>query len=202
MTIETFENLNTPTESKIANTTVKTFNDLTIDLNKLVAGATNNIERTHKIVFNALRFMHLQQITVDQFIDLMNTVVKIPYLFQPSKLILFIEKFSFLIYDIELKSFKLRKANNTTISVKTVQDANKQFYTTIKSSVAKNLIDLTFEFNQVTNDITKVEKLINKVDKQKATHDLEILKLRKANLVAYKKQLDSLNNSRSLQKVA
>ena len=202
MTIETFENLNTPTESKIANTTVKTFNDLTIDLNKLVAGATNNIERTHKIVFNALRFMHLQQITVDQFIDLMNTVVKIPYLFQPSKLILFIEKFSFLIYDIELKSFVLRKANNTTISVKTVQDANKQFYTTIKSSVAKNLIDLTFEFNQVTNDITKVEKLINKVDKQKATHDLEILKLRKANLVAYKKQLDSLNNSRSLQKVA
>ena len=202
MTIETFENLNTPTESKIANTTVKTFNDLTIDLNKLVAGATNNIERTHKIVFNALRFMHLQQITVDQFIDLMNTVVKIPYLFQPSKLILFIEKFSFLIYDIELKSFKLRKANNTTISVKTVQDANKQFYTTIKSSVAKNLIDLTFEFNQVTNDITKVEKLINKVDKQKATHDLEILKLRKANLVAYKKQLDNLNNSRSLQKVA
>ena len=202
MTIETFENLNTPTESKIANTTVKTFNDLTIDLNKLVAGATNNIERTHKIVFNVLRFMHLQQITVDQFIDLMNTVVKIPYLYQPSKLILFIEKFSFLIYDIELKSFVLRKANNTTISVKTVQDANKQFYTTIKSSVAKNLIDLTFEFNQVTNDITKVEKLINKVDKQKATHDLEILKLRKANLVAYKKQLDSLNNSRSLQKVA
>ena len=202
MTIETFENLNTPTESKIANTTVKTFNDLTIDLNKLVAGATNNIERTHKIVFNALRFMHLQQVTVDQFIDLMNTVVKIPYLFQPSKLILFIEKFSFLIYDIELKSFKLRKANNTTISVKTVQDANKQFYTTIKSAVAKNLIDLTFEFNQVTNDITKVEKLIDKVDKQKATHDLEILKLRKANLVAYKKQLDSLNNSRSLSKVA
>ena len=202
MTIETFENLNTPTESKIANTTVKTFNDLTIDLNKLVAGATNNIERTHKIVFNALRFMHLQQITVDQFIDLMNTVVKIPYLYQPSKLILFIEKFSFLIYDIELKSFVLRKANNTTISVKTVQDANKQFYTTIKSSVAKNLIDLTFEFNQVTNDITKVEKLIDKVDKQKATHDLEILKLRKANLVAYKKQLDSLNNSRSLSKVA
>ena len=202
MTIETFENLNTPTESKIANTTVKTFNDLTIDLNKLVAGATNNIERTHKIVFNALRFMHLQQVTVDQFIDLMNTVVKIPYLFQPSKLILFIEKFSFLIYDIELKSFKLRKANNTTISVKTVQDANKQFYTTIKSSVAKNLIDLTFEFNQVTNDIAKVEKLIDKVDKQKATHDLEILKLRKANLVAYKKQLDSLNNSRSLSKVA
>ena len=202
MTIETFENLNTPTESKIANTTVKTFKDLTIDLNKLVSGATNNIERTHKIVFNALRFMHLQQITVDQFIDLMNTIIKIPYLFQPSKLILFIEKFSFLIYDIELKSFKLRKANNTTISVKTVQDANKQFYTTIKSSVAKNLIDLTFEFNQVTNDITKVEKLINKVDKQKATHDLEILKLRKTNLVAYKKQLDSLNNSRSLQKVA
>ena len=140
MTIETFENLNTPTESRIANTTVKTFNDLTVDLNKLVAGATNNIERTHKIVFNALRFMHLQQVTVDQFIDLMNTVVKIPYLFQPSKLILFIEKFSFLIYDIELKSFKLRKANNTTISVKTVQDANKQFYTTIKSSVAKNLM--------------------------------------------------------------
>ena len=202
MTIETFENLNTPTESKIANTTVKTFNDLTIDLNKLVAGATNNIERTHKIVFNALRFMHLQQITVDQFIDLMNTIIKIPYLFQPSKLILFIEKFSFLIYDIELKSFVLRKANNTTISVKTVQDANKQFYTTIKSAVAKNLIDLTFEFNQVTNDITKVEKLIDKVDKQKATHDLEILKLRKANLVAYKKQLDSLNNSRSLSKVA
>ena len=202
MTIETFENLNTPTESKIANTTVKTFDDLTIDLNKLVSGATNNIERTHKIVFNALRFMHLQQITVDQFIDLMNTVVKIPYLYQPSKLILFIEKFSFLIYDIELKDFVLRKANNTTISVKTVQDANKQFYTTMKSSVAKNLIDLTFEFNQVTNDITKVEKLINKVDKQKATHDLEILKLRKANLVAYKKQLDSLNNSRSLSKVA
>ncbi len=202
MTIETFENLNTPTESKIANTTVKTFNDLTIDLNKLVAGATNNIERTHKIVFNALRFMHLQQVTVDQFIDLMNTVVKIPYLFQPSKLILFIEKFSFLIYDIELKSFKLRKANNTTISIKTVQDANKQFYTTIKSAVAKNLIDLTFEFNQVTNDIAKVEKLIDKVSKQKATHDLEILNLRKANLVAYKKKLDSLNNSRSLQKVA
>jgi len=202
MTIETFENLNTPTESKIANTTVKTFNDLTIDLNKLVAGATNNIERTHKIVFNALRFMHLQQITVDQFIDLMNTIIKIPYLFQPSKLILFIEKFSFLIYDIELKSFKLRKANNTTISIKTVQDANKQFYTTMKSSVAKNLIDLTFEFNQVTNDIAKVEKLIDKVDKQKATHDLEILKLRKTNLVAYKKQLDSLNNSRSLSKVA
>ena len=34
MTIENFENLNTPTESKIANTTVKTFKDLTIDLNK------------------------------------------------------------------------------------------------------------------------------------------------------------------------
>ena len=46
------------------------------------------------------------------------------------------------------------------------------------------------------------EKLIDKVSKQKATHDLEILNLRKANLVAYKKQLDSLNNSRSLQKVA
>ena len=201
MTIE-FQTLNTPTESKIANGKIESLDDLRKDFFKIVSGATNNIERTHKIVFNALRFMHLQQITVDQFIDLMNTVVKIPYLFQPSKLILFIEKFSFLIYDIELKSFKLRKANNTTISVKTVQDANKQFYTTIKSSVAKNLIDLTFEFNQVTNDITKVEKLINKVDKQKATHDLEILKLRKANLVAYKKQLDSLNNSRSLQKVA
>ena len=36
MTIENFENLNTPTESKIANTTVKTFKDLTIDLNKLI----------------------------------------------------------------------------------------------------------------------------------------------------------------------
>ena len=202
MTIQNFENLNTPTESKIANTTVKTFKDLTIDLNKLVSGATNNIERTHKILINALRFVHLGQVKADQFIDLMNTVVKIPYLYQPSKLILFIEKFSFLIYDIELKSFKLRKANNTTISVKTVQDANKQFYTTMKSSVAKNLIDLTFEFNTVTKDIERVTKLIDKVDKQKATHDLEILKLRKANLVAYKKQLDNLNNSRSLQKVA
>ena len=175
MTIENFENLNTPTESKIANTTVKTFKDLTIDLNKLVSGATNNIERTHKILINALRFMHLGQVKVDDFINLMNT---------------------------ELKSFKLRKANNTTISVNTVQDANKQFYTTMKSTVAKNLIDLDFEFNNVTKDIEKVTKLIEKVDKQKATHDLEILKLRKANLVAYKKQLDNLNNSRSLQKVA
>ena len=96
----------------------------------------------------------------------------------------------------------LRKANNTTIIVKSVQDANKQFYTTMKSTVAKNLIDLDFEFNNVTKDIEKVTKLIDKVDKQKATHDLEILKLRKANLVAYKKQLDNLNNSRSLQKVA
>lgn len=202
MTIENFENLNTPTESKIANTTVKTFKDLTIDLNKLVSGATNNIERTHKILINALRFMHLEQVKVDEFINLMNTVVAIPYVYQPTKIILFIEKFSFLIWDLELKSFKLRKANNTTISVKTVQDANKQFYTTMKSTVAKNLIDLDFEFNNVTKDIEKVTKLIEKVDKQKATHDLEILKLRKANLVAYKKQLDNLNNSRSLQKVA
>jgi len=124
MTIENFENLNTPTESKIANTTVKTFKDLTIDLNKLVSGATNNIERTHKILINALRFMHLKQVKVDEFINLMNTVVAIPYVYQPTKIILFIEKFSFLIWDLELKSFKLRKANNTTISVKTVQDAN------------------------------------------------------------------------------
>ena len=201
MTIE-FKELNIPTESKIANTTVKTFKDLTVDITKLVSGATNNIERTHKILINALRFMHLGQVKVDEFINLMNTVVAIPYVYQPTKIILFVEKFSFLIWDLELKSFVLRKANNTTISVKTVQDANKQFYTTMKSAVAKNLIDLTFEFNNVVKDITKVEKLIDKVSKQKATHDLEILKLRKANLVAYKKQLDSLNNSRSLQKVA
>ena len=201
MTIK-FENLNIPTESKIANTTVKTFKDLTVDLNKLAAGATNNVERTHKILVNALRFMHLGQVKVDEFINLMNTVVAIPYVYQPSKIILFVETFSFLIWDLELKSFKLRKANNTTISVKTVQDANKQFYTTMKSAVAKNLIDLTFEFNNVVNDIKKVDKLIDKVSKQKATHDLEILNLRKANLVAYKKQLDYLNNSRSLQKVA
>ena len=201
MTIK-FENLNIPTESKIANTTVKTFKDLTVDLNKLAAGATNNVERTHKILFNALRFMHLGQVKVDEFMNLMNTVVAIPYVYQPSKIILFVETFSFLIWDLELKSFKLRKANNTTISVKTVQDANKQFYTTMKSAVAKNLIDLTFEFNNVVNDIKKVDKLIDKVSKQKATHDLEILNLRKANLVAYKKQLDYLNNSRSLQKVA
>ena len=201
MTIE-FENLNTPTESKIASTTVKTFKDLTVDVTKLVAGATNNIERTHKILINALRFMHLGQVKVDEFINLMNTVVAIPYVYQPTKIILFVEKFSFLIWDLELKSFVLRKANNTTISVKTVQDANKQFYTTMKSAVAKNLINLDFEFNQVVNDITKVDKLIDKVSKQKATHDLEILKLRKANLVAYKKQLDNLNNSRSLKKVA
>ena len=201
MTIE-FKELNIPTESKIANTTVKTFKDLTVDITKLVSGATNNIERTHKILINALRFMHLGQVKVDEFINLMNTVVAIPYVYQPTKIILFVEKFSFLIWDLELKSFVLRKANNTTISVKTVQDANKQFYTTMKSAVAKNLIDLTFEFNNVVKDITKVEKLIDKVSKQKATHDLEILKLRKANLVAYKKQLDSLNNSRSLHKVA
>ena len=201
MTIK-FENLNIPTESKIANTTVKTFKDLTVDLNKLAAGATNNVERTHKILVNALRFMHLGQVKVDEFMNLMNTVVAIPYVYQPSKIILFVETFSFLIWDLELKSFKLRKANNTTISVKTVQDANKQFYTTMKSAVAKNLIDLTFEFNNVVNDIKKVDKLIDKVSKQKATHDLEILNLRKANLVAYKKQLDGLNNSRSLQKVA
>ena len=201
MTIK-FENLNIPTESKIANTTVKTFKDLTVDLNKLAAGATNNVERTHKILVNALRFMHLGQVKVDEFINLMNTVVAIPYVYQPSKIILFVETFSFLIWDLELKSFKLRKANNTTISVKTVQDANKQFYTTMKSAGAKNLIDLTFEFNNVVNDIKKVDKLIDKVSKQKATHDLEILNLRKANLVAYKKQLDYLNNSRSLQKVA
>ena len=201
MTIK-FENLNIPTESKIANTTVKTFKDLTVDLNKLAAGATNNVERTHKILVNALRFMHLGQVKVDEFMNLMNTVVAIPYVYQPSKIILFVETFSFLIWDLELKSFKLRKANNTTISVKTVQDANKQFYTTMKSAVAKNLIDLTFEFNNVVNDIKKLDKLIDKVSKQKATHDLEILNLRKANLVAYKKQLDYLNNSRSLQKVA
>ena len=201
MTIK-FENLNIPTESKIANTTVKTFKDLTVDLNKLAAGATNNVERTHKILVNALRFMHLGQVKVDEFMNLMNTVVAIPYVYQPSKIILFVETFSFLIWDLELKSFKLRKANNTTISVKTVQDANKQFYTTMKSAVAKNLTDLTFEFNNVVNDIKKVDKLIDKVSKQKATHDLEILNLRKANLVAYKKQLDYLNNSRSLQKVA
>ena len=201
MTIK-FENLNIPTESKIANTTVKTFKDLTVDLNKLAAGATNNVERTHKILVNALRFMHLGQVKVDEFMNLMNTVVAIPYVYQPSKIILFVETFSFLIWDLELKSFKLRKANNTTISVKTVQDANKQFYTTMKSAVAKNLIDLTFEFNNVVNDIKKVDNLIDKVSKQKATHDLEILNLRKANLVAYKKQLDYLNNSRSLQKVA
>ena len=146
--------------------------------------------------------MHLGQVKVDEFMNLMNTVVAIPYVYQPSKIILFVETFSFLIWDLELKSFKLRKANNTTISVKTVQDANKQFYTTMKSAVAKNLIDLTFEFNNVVNDIKKVDKLIDKVSKQKATHDLEILNLRKANLVAYKKQLDYLNNSRSLQKVA
>ena len=201
MTIE-FKELNIPTESKIANTTVKTFKDLTVDITKLVSGATNNIERTHKILINALRFMHLGQVKVDEFINLMNTVVAIPYVYQPTKIILFVEKFSFLIWDLELKSFVLRKANNTTISVKTVQDANKQFYTTMKSAVAKNLINLDFEFNQVVNDITKVDKLIDKVSKQKATHDLEILNLRKANLVAYKKQLDGLNNSRSLQKVA
>ena len=201
MTIK-FENLNIPTESKIANTTVKTFKDLTVDLNKLAAVATNTVERTHKILVNALRFMHLGQVKVDEFMNLMNTVVAIPYVYQPSKIILFVETFSFLIWDLELKSFKLRKANNTTISVKTVQDANKQFYTTMKSAVAKNLIDLTFEFNNVVNDIKKVDKLIDKVSKQKATHDLEILNLRKANLVAYKKQLDDLNNSRSLQKVA
>ena len=201
MTIE-FKELNIPTESKIANTTVKTFKDLTVDITKLVSGATNNIERTHKILINALRFMHLGQVKVDEFINLMNTVVAIPYVYQPTKIILFVEKFSFLIWDLELKSFVLRKANNTTISVKTVQDANNQFYTTMKSAVAKNLIDLTFEFNNVVNDIKKVDKLIDKVSKQKATHDLEILNLRKANLVAYKKQLDGLNNSRSLQKVA
>lgn len=94
MTIK-FENLNIPTESKIANTTVKTFKDLTVDLNKLAAGATNNVERTHKILVNALRFMHLGQVKVDEFMNLMNTVVAIPYVYQPSKIILFVETFSF-----------------------------------------------------------------------------------------------------------
>lgn len=150
---------NKNTLSRVAKTEIKTFEGVMNAILIVVKLGETYTDKVQSILISLFALMARKDITVDQFIEGLNAIVNATVI-QKARLIIYIEKFSFLIYDKENKTFELRKKGNETISKETLDKVKSIKYNTLK--VQKDIVDITILtlIDDTEKDIDKLRKLI------------------------------------------
>ena len=150
---------NKNTLSRVAKTEIKTFEGVMNAILIITKLGETYTDKVQSILISLFALMARKDITVLQFIEGLNAIVK-ETVIQKSRLIIYIEKFSFLTYDKENKTFELRKKGNETISKETLDKVKSVKYTNLK--VQKDIVDITVLtlIDDTEKDIEKLRKLI------------------------------------------
>jgi len=182
--------------STIAKTILTDFNSIMTSLPKLTKDIARPIDKTHSLMVSLLSLHLRKKINNDQLIEGFTSISKIPYIYQPSKLIRWIEKFSFLVFNKETKTFDLRKIGNDKIRTDIFNKAKITLYSTMKSDAVK--IDIT---TSILIDATQkdIDKLTKTIDNPKLNNDIEALKIKRTSLRKLVKDLTNLELSRNLK---
>ena len=182
--------------STIAKTILTDFNSIMTSLPKLTKDIARPIDKTHSLMVSLLSLHLRKKINNDQLIEGFTSISKIPYIYQPSKLIRWIEKFSFLVFNKETKTFDLRKIGNYKIRTDIFNKAKITLYSTMKSDAVK--IDIT---TSILIDATQkdIDKLTKTIDNPKLNNDIEALKIKRTSLRKLVKDLTNLELSRNLK---
>lgn len=182
--------------SAIAKTIFEDFNSVMTTLPKLTKDIARPIDKTHSLMVSLLSLHLRKKINNDQLIEGFTSISKIPYIYQPSKLIKWIEKFSFLVFNKETKTFDLRKIGNDKIRTDIFNKAKITLYSTMKSDAVK--IDIT---TSILIDATQkdIDKLTKTIDNPKLNNDVEALKIKRTSLRKLVKDLTNLELSRNLK---
>ena len=182
--------------STIAKTIFEDFNSIMTTLPKLTKDIARPIDKTHSLMVSLLSLHLRKKINNDQLIEGFTSISKIPYIYQPSKLIRWIEKFSFLVFNKETKTFDLRKIGNDKIRTDIFNKAKITLYSTMKSDAVK--IDIT---TSILIDATQkdIDKLTKTIDNPKLNNDVEALKIKRTSLRKLVKDLTNLELSRNLK---
>ena len=182
--------------STIAKTIFEDFNSIMTTLPKLTKDIARPIDKTHSLMVSLLSLHLRKKINNDQLIEGFTSISKIPYIYQPSKLIKWIEKFSFLVFNKETKTFDLRKIGNDKIRTDIFNKAKITLYSTMKSDAVK--IDIT---TSILIDATQkdIDKLTKTIDNPKLNNDIEALKIKRTSLRKLVKDLTNLELSRNLK---
>jgi len=182
--------------STIAKTIFEDFNSIMTTLPKLTKDIARPIDKTHSLMVSLLSLHLRKKINNDQLIEGFTSISKIPYIYQPSKLIRWIEKFSFLVFNKETKTFDLRKIGNDKIRTDIFNKAKITLYSTMKSDAVK--IDIT---TSILIDATQkdIDKLTKTIDNPKLNNDIEALKIKRTSLRKLVKDLTNLELSRNLK---
>ena len=182
--------------SAIAKTIFDDFNSIMTTLPKLTKDIARPIDKTHSLMFSLLSLHLRKKINNDQLIEGFTSISKIPYIYQPSKLIKWIEKFSFLVFNKETKTFDLRKIGNDKIRTDIFNKAKITLYSTMKSDAVK--IDIT---SSILIDATQkdIDRLTKTIDNPKLNNDIEALKIKRTSLRKLVKDLTNLELSRNLK---
>ena len=182
--------------SAIAKTIFEDFNSIMTTLPKLTKDIARPIDKTHSLMVSLLSLHLRKKINNDQLIEGFTSISKIPYIYQPTKLIKWFEKFSFLVFNKETKTFDLRKIGNDKIRTDIFNKAKITLYSTMKSDAVK--IDIT---TSILIDATQkdIDKLTKTIDNPKLNNDVEALKIKRASLRKLIKDLTNLELSRNLK---
>jgi hypothetical protein len=182
--------------SSIAKTIFEDFNSIMTTLPKLTKDIARPIDKTHSLMVSLLSLHLRKKINNDQLIEGFTSISKIPYIYQPSKLIKWIEKFSFLVFNKETKTFDLRKIGNDKIRTDIFNKAKITLYSTMKSDAVK--IDIT---SSILIDATQkdIDRLTKTIDNPKLNNDIEALKIKRTSLRKLVKDLTNLELSRNLK---
>ena len=137
---------NKNTLSRVAKTEIKTFEGVMNAILIVVKLGETYTDKVQSILISLFALMARKEITVDQFIEGLNAIVNATVI-QKARLIIYVEKFSFLIYDKENKTFELRKKGNETISKETLDKVKSIKYNTLK--VQKDILGQVNNLNRV-----------------------------------------------------
>jgi len=182
--------------STTAKTILTDFNSIMTSLPKLTKDIARPIDKTHSLLVSLLSLHLRNKINNDQLIEGFTSISKIPYIYQPSKLIRWIEKFSFLVFNKETKTFDLRKIGNDKIRIEIFNKAKITLYSTMKSDAAK--VDITVSI-LIENTQKDIDRLTKTIDNPKLNNDIEALKIKRTSLRKLVKDLTNLELSRNLK---
>lgn len=182
--------------STIAKTIFTDFNSIMTSLPKLTKDIARPIDKTHSLMVSLLSLHLRKKINNDQLIEGFTSISKIPYIYQPSKLIRWIEKFSFLVFNKETKTFNLRKEGNDKIRIEIFNKAKITLYSTMKSDTVK--VDITVSI-LIENTQKDIDRLTKTIDNTKLNNDIEALKIKRTSLRKLVKDLTNLELSRNLK---
>ena len=157
---------NKNTLSRTAKTEIKTFDGVMSAIRIITKLGETYTDKVQSILISLFALMARKDITVDQFIEGLNAIVN-ETVIQKTKLIAYIEKFSFLTYDKENKTFELRKKGNETITKNTLDKVKSIKYTNLK--VQKDIVDITV-LTLIEDTEKDIQKLRNLIKNDKNTH--------------------------------